>query len=116
MEHKMVGMIFDNKITITLPLEILLHALSKHQIYRRMEERKLIKPMRKQKLHRSGKWREICYILKNCIRTPDKKNGWHLLWELMYVCMYVCPDHVSQPSQNDLGCAPLVVIGDNFQL
>lgn len=88
MEHKMVGMIFDNRITIALPLEILLHMLSKHQIYRRMEERKLLKPMRKQKLRRTGKWRrEICYILKNCIRTPDKKNGWHLLWELLYVCM-----------------------------
>jgi hypothetical protein len=74
-----VSMIFDNKI------------------YMRMEERKLLKPMRKQKLFRGGKWRkEICYILKNCIRTSDKKNGWHLLWELMYVCMYVPTMSLSQ--------------------
>lgn len=92
-----MGMIFDNKIAIALPLEILLHMLRKHQIYRRMEERKLLKPMRKQKLCRRGKWRrEICYILKNCSRTSDKKNVWHLLWELMYVCMYVPTMSLSQ--------------------
>jgi hypothetical protein len=43
MDHKVVDMIFNNKITIALPLEILLHTLSKHKIYRRMEERKLLK-------------------------------------------------------------------------